>query len=97
MIDMDYQISLSAVFWLVGGIAAVIALMRTLMKPFNQIDDHERRIKQLEDDRAERRKTDTLILRSLNAITNHMIDGNGIDKLRDVRDDLQNSIIEHHK
>lgn len=94
---MDYNINLNVLFWLVGGIAAIIALIRTVRKPFDQIDDHERRIKNLEDDRAERKQTDKLILRSLNAITNHMIDGNGITELRKVRDDLQNSIIDHHK
>lgn len=94
---MDYNINLNVLFWLVGGIAAIIALIRTVRRPFDQIDDHERRIKNLEEDRAERRQTDKLILRSLNAITNHMIDGNGITELRKVRDDLQNSIIDHHK
>lgn len=94
---MDYTISLSTVFWLVGGIAAVIALIRTFRKPFDQLDDHERRLKELEADRAERRKTDTLILKSLNAITNHMVDGNGRDKLISVRDELQNNIIDSHK
>ena len=93
---MDTQISLNTLFWLVGGIAAVIALIRTIRKPFDQIDDHERRIKNLEEDRKERKQTDKLILRSLNAITNHMIDGNGVTELRKVRDDLQNSIIDHH-
>lgn len=94
---MDYNINLNVLFWLVGGIAAIIALIRTVRRPFDRIDDHERRIKNLEEDRAERRQTDKLILRSLNAITNHMIDGNGITELRKVRDDLQNSIIDHHK
>lgn len=93
---MNAQISLNTLFWLVGGIAAVIALIRTIRKPFDQIDDHERRIKTLEEDRKERKQTDKLILRSLNAITNHMIDGNGVTELRKVRDDLQNSIIDHH-
>lgn len=93
---MNAQISLNTLFWLVGGIAAVIALIRTIRKPFDQIDDHERRIKNLEEDRKERKQTDKLILRSLNAITNHMIDGNGVTELRKVRDDLQNSIIDHH-
>lgn len=93
---MNAQISLNTLFWLVGGIAAVIALIRTIRKPFDQIDDHERRLKNLEEDRAERKQTDKLILRSLNAITNHMIDGNGATELRKVRDDLQNSIIDHH-
>jgi hypothetical protein len=94
---MDASISLNTLFWLVGGIAAVIALIRTIRKPFDAIDDHERRIKQLEEDREERRKTDKLILRSLNSIINHMIDGNGIEDLKKSRTDLQNNIIDSHK
>lgn len=94
---MDATISLQAVFWLVGGIAAIIGLVKIFKKPFDQIDDHERRLQKLEEDRNERKHTDILILRSLNAITNHMIDGNSLDKLKAVRDDLQNSIIEGHR
>lgn len=94
---MDVTISLQALFWICSGIAAIVGVIRIFRKPFDKIDDHERRLRMLENDQKERQKTDTLILRSLNAITNHMIDGNGVDKLRAVRDDLQNSIIESHK
>lgn len=94
---MDYQISLNVIFWLVGGIAALIALIKTIRKPFDQIDDHERRIKGVEQTLSERKETDIVMLKSLNAITNHMIDGNGIDDLKRSRDELQKSIIEHHK
>ena len=45
----------------------------------------------------ERKSTDILLMKSLNAITNHMIDGNGIDKLKEARDELQREIIEHHQ
>lgn len=94
---MDYTISLQALFWIAGGIAALWGMFKLFRTPFDKIDDHERRLRNLEDDRKERQKTDTLILKALNAMTNHMIDGNGIDKLKAVRDDLQNSIIESHK
>lgn len=94
---MDYTISLAALFWMASGLAAIIGIYKICKRPFNQLDDHERRLHRLEDDRLERQKTNTLILRSLNAITNHMIDGNGISDLKRVRDDLQNSIIEGHK
>lgn len=93
---MDYNINLNVLFWLVGGIAAIIALIRTVRKPFDQIDDHERRLKNVEDTLSERKETDIVILKSLNAITNHMIDGNGIAELKKSRDELQKSIIEHH-
>ena len=94
---MDATISLQSLFWIAGGIAALWGLFKLFKQPFDKIDDHERRLQKLEDDRAERKQTDILILKSLNAITNHMIDGNSLDKLRAVRDDLQKSIIEGHK
>lgn len=94
---MDYNISLASLFWLVGGVASIVALFKILYKPIDQLSDHERRLRKLEDDRAERRETDLLTLQTLNAMVNHMIDGNGIDSLKKVRDDLQKSIIDAHK
>lgn len=90
---MDYTISLASVFWLVGGLAAIIALIRTLSKPFSQLDDHERRIHNLEDEKEQRQKTDDLILRSLNAMMNHMIDGNGVEEMKAVRKEFQDSAL----
>lgn len=94
---MDYSISLASVFWLVGGIAAIIALIRTLTKPFSQLDDHERRIHNLEDEKEQRQKTDDLILRSLNAMMNHMIDGNGVEEMKAVRKEFQDSALKSSK
>ena len=50
-------------------------------------------IKALEQQEAERKATDRYTTKALNAIVNHMIDGNGVDKLREVRDEYQNEII----
>ena len=94
---MNAQISLNTLFWLVGGIAAVIALIRTVRKPFAQIDDHERRIHNLEDEKEQRQKTDDLILRSLNAMMNHMIDGNGVEEMKAVRKEFQDSALKSSK
>ncbi|MCR5228743.1 MAG: hypothetical protein K6D03_01285 [Solobacterium sp.] len=80
-----------------AAIATIYGCYVIIRKPFARIDDHERRIGNLEEAGTERRKTDQLILKSLNAITNHMIDGNGIEKLKDARNELQNNIIEHHR
>ncbi len=79
-----------------AAIATVYGCYTIIKKPFAKLDDHERRIVRLEEIGTEQKETDRLILKSLNAITNHMIDGNGTDKLREVRDELQNNIIEHH-
>ncbi len=93
---MDITISLATLFWLVSGIAAVYGLYLILRKPFVKLEEHEYRINKIEKHLASSKETDVLILKSLNAIANHMIDGGGIDKLREVRDELQQGIIESH-
>lgn len=92
----DITISLSQVIWLCGGVLGVAAFVSWIMKPFKKIDDHESRIKVLEETADERKQTDQFMMKSLNAIVNHMIDGNGIDQLKQVRDEYQNEIIRHH-
>lgn len=93
----DITISLSQVIWLCGGVLGVAAFVSWIMKPFKKIDDHESRIKVLEETADERKQTDQFMMKSLNAIVNHMIDGNGIDQLKQVRDEYQNEIIRHHQ
>ena len=93
----DITISLSQVIWLCGGILGVAAFVSWIMKPFKKIDDHETRIKVLEETADERKQTDQFMMKSLNAIVNHMIDGNGIDQLKQVRDEYQNEIIRYHQ
>lgn len=94
---MDYTISLQAVFWLSAGIATIIGIVSIVRKPFTKLDEHDRRITELEKTAQERRTTDQFTMKALNAIVNHMIDGNGIDKLKDVRDEYQKHIIDNQK
>ena len=93
----DVTISLAQVLWLIGGITAIGAFVKLVIKPFQRLDNHESRIKVLEDATQERKQTDLFMMKSLNAIVNHMIDGNGIDRLKEVRDEYQEQIINHHK
>ncbi|MBQ5788568.1 MAG: hypothetical protein IIW12_10260 [Oscillospiraceae bacterium] len=94
---MNTSIDLTTLFWICSGIAGIYAVWKIVKGPFVKLDDHERRITNVEKTLIERKDTDTLILKSLNAITNHMIDGNGIEKLKASRDELQRGIIEHQK
>lgn len=91
--EQDVTFSLAQVIWLCGGIMAIVAFVGWLMKPIKKLDDHENRIKTLEQQEAERKATDRYTTKALNAIVNHMIDGNGVDKLREVRDEYQEQII----
>lgn len=93
----DFTISASQLLWAVGGITALATFITWLMKPFRKIDDHENRISALEESRTERKQTDQYIMSALNALVNHMIDGNGIDELKKVRNDYQEQIIKHHQ
>ena len=94
---MNASVDLQTLFWICSGIAALVAVYKIIRAPFAQVADHERRIVSIEDAMKERKDTDKLILTSLNAITNHMIDGNSVDKLKAARDELQRGIIEHQK
>lgn len=92
----DITISFSQLLWVIGGITAIGAFLKWAMAPFKQIENHEQRIASLEKAEQARKATDRYTTKALNAIVNHMIDGNGIDKLREVRDEYQNEIIDHH-
>lgn len=94
---MNTSIDLTTLFWICSGIAGIYAVWKIVKGPFVKLDEHERRISSVEKTLIERKDTDTLILKSLNAITNHMIDGNSIEKLKASRDELQRGIIEHQK
>lgn len=94
---MNASIDLQTLFWVCSGFAALVAVWKIVRTPFAKVEDHERRITSVEKTLIERKDTDKLILTSLNAITNHMIDGNSVDKLKAARDELQRGIIEHQK
>lgn len=94
---MNASIDLTTMFWICSGIAGIYAVWKIVKGPFVKLDEHERRITSVEKTLIERKDTDRLIIKSLNAITNHMIDGNSIEKLKASRDELQRGIIEHQK
>lgn len=93
----DITFSLAQTLWLIGGITAIAAFVSWLMKPFKKLEDHESRIGVLEKTADERKQTDLFMMKSMNAIVNHMIDGNGVEQLKQVRDEYQNEIIKHHQ
>ena len=93
----DITFSLAQLLWIIGGITAIGAFVKWVMTPIRKIDDHEHRIGVLEEAEQQRRATDRYTTKALNAIVNHMIDGNGIDKLKEVRDEYQNEIINQIK
>lgn len=91
---MNASVDLQTLFWICSGIAALVAVYKIIRAPFAQVADHERRISSIETSISTQKATDKIILKSLNAITNHMIDGDSVDKLKEARDELQQGIID---
>lgn len=79
---------------LASGIVGIVALVKMVNTPLWQIKEHEKEIKELKDNNKKRSEVDRAMLNGLTAITNHMIDGNGVDKLRESRTQLQQAINE---
>lgn len=77
---------------LCSGVAAIIALVKLINAPLDKIKDHDRDIKELKEQSKKQSEIDRAMLTGLQAITNHMIDGNGVDKLKESRTNLQNAI-----
>lgn len=75
-----------------SGIMAIVALVKLVNTPLDQIKRHDEDIKELKKQNTKQGEFEKVILNSLQAITNHMIDGNGIDRLKASRDELSRSI-----
>ena len=77
---------------LCSGIVAVWNLVKTAKSPFDTVKKNEQDITELKKQSKKQGEIDRAILNGLQAITNHMIDGNGVDKLKTSRDELQRAI-----
>lgn len=89
--------TLAQIVGVIGGITAIGAFIAWVIKPFQRLDKLETRVDDLEEARKERKETDQYMMSALNALVNHMIDGNGISELKKVRDEYQQQIIKHHQ
>lgn len=77
---------------LCSGIVAVWNLVKIAKTPFDTVKKNEQDIEELKKQSKKQGEIDKAILNGLQAITNHMIDGNGVDKLKTSRDELQRAI-----
>ena len=77
---------------LCSGIVAVWNLVKIAKTPFDAVKKNEQDIAELKKQSKKQGEIDRAILNGLQAITNHMIDGNGVDKLQSSRDELQRAI-----
>ena len=81
-----------AIVSLAGGISAIIACVKVILTPLDKIKQNSLEIAELKKSEQKRNEMDKAMLNALQAMTNHMIDGNGIDKLKASRSELQHAI-----
>jgi len=77
-----------------AGIVTIYGLVKIAKTPFDKVTANAKDIEELKKKSTKQAEIDKAILNGLQAITNHMIDGNGIDRLRASRDELQHAISE---
>lgn len=97
---MEFTISTSQIIWFCGFITAIWGLWKIgkeIRKPSddlkakveqhsNLLDKDNKRLKEIED-------SNQMILKSLLVIINHDVTGNGIEKMKATRDELQEYLI----
>ena len=75
-----------------AGLVTIYGLVKIAKTPLDKVTANAKDIEELKKTTRKHAEIDTAILNGLQAITNHMIDGNGIDKLKASRDELQKTI-----
>lgn len=97
---MEFTISSEQILYCCSFIAAVwgtIKIYKEWSKPKedlkHMVEHHDYKLKKDDERLKEIETVDKMILQSLLVIINHDITGNGIDQLKNVRDDLQEFLI----
>ena len=89
---MNY--TLADVVVIMGALMSLFSFVKVITSPLSRIEKTERDVASIKADLDSRKKIDRAILNSLQAIINHMIDGNGTPELTASRKELQSTINE---
>ena len=93
----EFTISLGQILWIcsfIGAVWGVWKIIKEIKKPNDdlkaivKLDADNRRLNNVEG-------SDRMLLRCMLVIINHDITGNGIDKLKETRDELNEYLIKH--
>lgn len=84
----DITVNLADFVWLLGAITAIIVAIKAVFKPFKEIEEHDKRLDKME-------KSVAYIAKAVNALVNHAIDDNDIEKLKNAREEYQNHMLNH--
>ena len=77
---------------LCAGCVTIYGLIKIAKTPFDKVTTNAKEIEELKKKSSKQAEIDKAILNGLQAITNHMIDGNGIEALKASRSELQHAI-----
>ena len=84
-----------------GGVSVIIKILNPFKKLQNKVEEHEkklqsdfRKFEDINDAIIEIEKTNKVICKSLLVIMNHEVTGNGVDKLKEQRDTLEQYLID---
>lgn len=89
---MQISSEFSTLVSLASGLVAIYGLWKIAKTPLDDVKKNKDDIKTLKEKADKHGEIDKAILNGLQAITNHMIDGNGIDSLKASRDELQHAL-----
>ena len=97
---MEFTITSGQILWFLGFVASVWSvwkIVKELKKPSDDlrsdVDRHEEHLKNFDTRMKEVEASNKMILQCLLVIINHDITGNGIDKMKTARDELQDYLI----
>lgn len=101
---MEFTITSEQILWICGFIGAIWGvykiykeIQKEIQKPNDDkakmLNEHEQRINDFDERLKDIEKSDKLILQSLLVIINHDVTGNGIDQLKNTRDEIQEYLI----
>lgn len=79
---------------IISGVLTIVGLVKIVNTPLSKIRQNSEEIEKLKQDKQRRAEIDKAMLNGLTSITNHMIDGNGVDRLRASREELQRTLNE---
>lgn len=98
----EFSINLGQILWICSFIAAVWGVWKIVKEIRKPNDDLKAEVQKHQDllDKDNKRlsdieTSDRMILRCMLVIINHDITGNGIDKLKETRDELNDFLVNH--
>lgn len=93
--------SVSTICGLLISIGGVIALVCKAIKPIKEASDrfaeYEDRLGKAEESIEKGNESNKLQIKCLLRLVTHEINGNGIDGLKEVQDEMQEYLIKHHE